>query len=60
MKNQCSQIYEGKWFCPLCDNKGKKWLLVRGARKQGRHHLKIFHNEVKLDPIIKKRKVKRT
>jgi len=52
------QIFEAKWICPICGNIGKKWLLVRNVRKNGRNHLKIFHNEYEVDPIIKKRRVK--
>jgi len=52
------QLFEAKWVCPLCGRTGKKWLLVRNARKIGRDHLKTFHNEFEIDPIIKKRRVK--
>ena len=52
------QIFEAKWMCPICGAVGKKWIIVRNARKYGRSHLKKHHNEIKIEPILRKRRVK--
>lgn len=53
-----NRIFEAIWICPICGCTGNKWLIVRNARKNGRNHLKIFHNETDIEPMLRKRKVK--
>jgi len=42
-----------KWECPICHKKGKGWRNCWKARKYGRQHLKMYHKEYKLEPILK-------
>lgn len=41
---QFRTVIESKWECPICGNKGKKWLKRAQAVKCGKEHIKKIHN----------------
>jgi len=45
-----------KWECPICGAIGRKWIPGRTCRKNGRNHIKTFHNK-NVEPIIHKMKL---
>lgn len=42
-----------KWECPLCHKHGRLWLNSWKARKFGRRHIRMYHKDYKLEPILK-------
>jgi len=42
-----------KWECPVCHKTGRSWINVWKARRGGRKHIRTYHKQYIVEPILK-------